>query len=129
MPGTADIIVRGRAEVERAFLDLRKEVLLGIKPALLEAVKPAAAEASRNMDADISNIGDRWDQVRVGATVKGVYLAPKQRRGRNRNLARPNLAPLLTKAMQQAVDDNQEKIVEAISLVIDAAAARNGFLL
>lgn len=124
--GVGEIVVRNRAELEKAFLQLRKDVVRGIKPALLEAAEPAKRDAEMLSTENISNIGTRWSRMRVGATVKGVYIAPKTKRSRGSK--RPNLAPLLAQQMQQAADRNQEKVVKAIGDVVDVAAARNGFL-
>ena len=123
--GSAHIIVRGRAELEKAFLELRREVLREIKPALLTAAEPARRDAETIARENISNLGYPWSQMRIGATPRGVYIAPKSKR--RRGSRRPNLAPLLAKSMQQAADQNQEKVVKAISVAVDVAAARTGF--
>ena len=124
--GAGHIVVRNRAELEKAFLGLRRDVLRGVKPALLEAAKPVATDAQQLATEEISNLGVPWSRMRIGATVKGVYVAPKSKR--RRGSKRPNLAPLLAKSMQEAADRNQEKVLAAISEVIDVAAAKNGFL-
>ena len=122
-----EIRIRGAAEVEKAFLDVRREVLAEIRPALRGIAKGVARDAENKAEANISHIGAKWSRMRIGVTVKTVYVAPKQRR--HGGSPRKNLAPLLmNKAMQPALDENQDEIVRRLGEVVEVSAARHGFL-
>ena len=120
-----ELRIKGLPELERAFAQLRREVLLEIKPTLLELAKPVAADATRRADHDISNIGGRWDQFRIGVTPKGVYVAPKYRR--RGGSPRRNLGPLLFKQMQDAADAGREGVVKGLDEMIGRAGRNSGF--
>lgn len=127
MPGAVtEFVVKGRAELESALLQLRRDTLVGIRTALLEAAAPIKQAAHDKAIEDIENIGEPWSEFRIGATVKWMYVAPKRRR--HGGTPRPNLAPLLWRAMQDAVDANQDVVYERISLLCDEAAAQSGML-
>jgi hypothetical protein len=121
-----ELRIKGQAELERAFLELRREVFLEMKASLLEGGKAVAEESQRRIPGDASNIGGRWSQFRIGATVKGVYVAPRFHR--RSGSPRKNLAPLLAKAMEDALDDKKEEIEAAFSTLVDVSAAKHGFL-
>ncbi len=117
--------VKGRKELEAAFLELRREVLAGIKPGLLAAAKPIADDAHSKTLQDITHIGQPWSQFRIGATVHTVYVAPKRRR-RPGGSPRPNLAPLLYREMEAAVARNQDVALAAMEAVTEAAEVKSG---
>lgn len=126
MPVT-EVRIRGQRELERAYLQLRREVLVGIKPALLDIGRVVAEDAHRRAPSDITNVGDAWSQFRVGATVKGIYIAPKQRR--RGGSPRRNMGGLLLKVMEEAADAHRDEAWEKLNLLVDGAAARSGLLL
>lgn len=106
-------------------MDLRREVLLEIKPALLRAADVVKSDSHYRADDEITNIGAPWSEFKIGATVKGVYVAPKRRnRGGTR---RPNLAGLLRTVMQEAVDANAEHVQAELDAMIDASSISAGF--
>lgn len=121
----AEFVVKGRDEVAAAFEECRREVIVGIKPALLTAAKPIAEDAHSKTLADITHIGEPWSQFRIGATVHTVYVAPKRRR-RPGNSPRPNLAPMLHREMEAAVARNQDVALAAMEAVTEAAAVESG---
>lgn len=120
------IRIKGQAEVEAAFLSLRKEVLAELRPALREIAQPVRELASEKAMENIRNIGAAWSRMRVGVTTKVVYIAPTSRR--HGGSPRPNLAALLMdKAMQPALDESQGEIVAKLDALVDLSAARSGF--
>jgi hypothetical protein len=126
MAGAPQIRIRGAAELERAFLQLRREVLTEIKPALREIADAVRADAQQRAGAEISHIGPRWSRMRVGVTTKVVYVAPASRR--RGGSPRPNLAGLLmNKAMQPALDAKQEAVMTRLDELINVSSARAGF--
>lgn len=126
MPGIGEIHVKGQKELERAFKQLRKEVLQDLRPTLLRLAEPVRATAETLAVQEIENIGDQWGRMRIGATVKGVYVAPRSKnRGGSR---RPNLSGLLmSRAMQPALDQHQDRIRAEFDTVINISAAKAGF--
>lgn len=126
MPNAAEVAIKGREELERAFLEVRREVLLELKPAIAQVANEVRQDAETRAGAEISNIGPRWQRMRLGVTLKAVYIAPRSRR--QGGSPRKNLAGLLMdRAMQPALDEHGEKVVHRISEVCDAAAARHLF--
>lgn len=121
-----EVRVRGLRELILAEKKLAADVSLGLKPALLALAEPVRVDAESNALGAISNIGGRWSRMRVGATSKTVYVAPKTRR--RGGSTRPNLAPLLMEqAMQPSLTSHQEEIVEGLDRMLDTLGVRNGF--
>lgn len=115
--------VSGLRELERAFARFGAAEKKTLTVSLAAAAEPVRARAEELAGTGIRNIGPRWQQMRVGVTTKLVYVAPKRRRGRNPNLARPNLAGLLMdRAMSPALEEKQ---IEVVGL-LDAAFAGLG---
>ena len=108
-------------------MEVRRETFLGMKPALLRIGSVVKTDAHNRADDEITNIGGPWSEFKIGATVKGVYVAPRKRRT-NAGSPRPNLAGLLRTVMQEAVDANQEKAVLELDALVSASGARAGFL-
>jgi len=126
MPGAAQIRVKGAAELERAFLELRREVLREIRPELRAIGNVVRKEAESLAVAKIRNIGSRWGRMRLGVVTSGVYVAPRSHR--QGGSPRPNLGSLLLdRAMQPALDAHEAEVVRRFDLLIDASAARAGF--
>jgi hypothetical protein len=126
VPLGSEVIVKGQREVEAAFMQVRRETFIGMKPALLQIGGSVRADAHSRADDEITNIGGPWSEFRIGATVKGIYVAPKRRRGGGNR--RPNLAGLLRNVMQEAVDANQERVVVELGQLVDLAGARAGLI-
>ena len=106
-------------------MEVRRETFLGMKPALLQIAGNVRADAHTRADDEITNIGGPWSEFKIGATVKGVYVAPKRRRSAGNR--RPNLAGLLRTVMQEAVDANAERVVAELDALVNTAGARAGF--
>jgi hypothetical protein len=126
VPPTTHIEIKDQAELERAFLELRKEVFLELKVELIHAGEAVRSEAQSRAGSEISNIGPRWQQMRIGATIKGVYVAPKTRP--HGGSPRPNLAGELMESMQGALDAKRDAVYAEVDAMVDASAARHGFL-
>ena len=126
MPERFRYRIKGQAELDRAFLQLRRDVLRELRPALRLAAKPVADESERLAGQTISNIGTRWSKFRVGVLAKGAYVAPRARR--RSGSPRPNLAGLLLEdAMQPALEAKQGEVLAKVELLVDESAARAGF--
>jgi hypothetical protein len=119
------IEIKGQKELEVAFLELRKEVFLELKAELLHAGEQVRGEAQTRAAFEITNIGPRWQQMRIGATVKGVYVAPKTRP--HGGSKRPNLAGELMESMEGALDAKRDEVYAEVDAMVTASAARQGF--
>jgi len=108
-------------------MQVRRETFIGMKPALLRVGTVVKTDSHNRADDQITNIGGPWSEFKIGGTVRGIYVAPRKRRG-NTGSPRPNLAGLLRTVMQEAVDANQEKVVLELDALVSAAGARAGFL-
>lgn len=127
MAPVTEVRFRGQRELERAFMQLRRDVLVGIKPALLEIGKVVAADAHSRAQSEIKNVGGPWSEFRIGATIQGVYVAPKRR---NRGGSpRRNMGGLLLKVMEEAADAHRDEAWAKLNLLVDAASARSGLIL
>lgn len=122
------IIVRGLPELERALMlygDLTKKEM---KKTLATVAEPVKRRATGLADSNISRIGHRWDQMRIGVIPSGVYIAPASRR-RKGGSPRPNLAGLLlNKSMIPAVTESEPEVLTALKAMLDVVAAESGFL-
>lgn len=128
MAPVTEVRFRGQKELERAFMQLRRDVLVGIRPALLEIGKVVANDAHVRAQREISNMGDSpWSDFRIGATIKGVYIAPKRR---NRGGSpRRNMGGLLLKVMEESADAHRDEAWEKLNLLVDTSSARAGLIL
>jgi hypothetical protein len=118
MPFTG-VRVSGLRDLDRAFAKFGRDEKQALRGALASAVEPVRKRAEELADQNIRNIGPAWEQMRVGVTTKVVYVAPSRRRGRNPNLARPNLAPLLMdRAMSPALEESIPEVVELLDGVL-----------
>lgn len=124
--GVKYVRVTGAFELERAFMQLRREVLTELRPALREIAEVVRTDAAQLAESEISNIGPRWSEMRVGVPLRGAYVAPK---ARNRGGSpRPNLAGLLMdRALQPALDKNEDNVMRRVDELVANAANRAGF--
>jgi hypothetical protein len=63
--------------------------------------------------------------MRLGATMKGVYVAPKTRP--HGGSKRPNLAGELMESMEGALDSKRDAVYAEVDALVTASAARQGF--
>lgn len=114
--------IKGLAELNRAFARLGPETKYTLREALSRAADPVARDAASLAMADIDNMTQHWARMRVGTTIELVYVVPASRR-RNGS-PRPNLAGLLMdRAMEPALDRNEEEIMVAAESAIEIVAA------
>ena len=119
----ATVQVRGLFDLNRELLAASRGVRVGTRKALLDLAAPVRSDASSLARVTIPRIGLAWSQMRVGATVDTVYVAPVQRGRRSGRRKRPNLAPLLLgRAMVPALNRNRQGIEQGLQRVLDDVA-------
>lgn len=112
MPADSTVVVRGLAQLDRAFAFAGKDVQKQLRVGLAEVAEPIRAEAEQLADSTIRNLGpgQPWTRMRAVARRNLVYVAPVERGTRTRRnprSRRPNLADLLMgRAMEPALDHN-----------------------
>jgi hypothetical protein len=117
-----EIVVRGLPELGAAFARMDAGTKKAVRAEIKSAAQPVATKAEGLAVAEISNIGDRWSRMRVGS--KGgmlAYVAPKARR--RGGSPRPNLAPLLKRSMDEALDNSRGEVEQRIETAVDAVLA------
>ena len=118
MPGTIKVegverVVAGLKAVDKAT---KREVRAGIK----EAALPVQQRSEELAVSNIRNIGDRWSRMRIGSRGASLaYVAPRARR--RGGSPRPNLAPLLKRQMNTALDDSREEVTAKIDAAVATA--------
>lgn len=126
MATPGEIKIKGQKELEAAFMQLHKETLVALQPALLEIAEIVRKDAEQKAGLNISNIGPRWERMRIGAKLSGVYVVPRTRR--TVGPPRKNLADLLmNRAMQPALDEHESEVVERLDMLLNVSAAKAGF--
>jgi hypothetical protein len=126
MPGTVHIT--GLAELNRAFRKISGGLDKEMKEALLKAADPVKVRAESLALSRIRNMpgSPHWADMRIGVSARAVYMVPRAR-GRG-GRARPNLKGLLLdRAMDPALDEKQDEIVEGVGKMIDHLSRANGF--
>ena len=128
------IQVKGLREMQRAFAIADKSLELELRAALRESAEPVRLDAEHLAATKIRNILSPtaevdWWRMRVGVTRSFVYIVPNERgkrtRANRRRFARPNLADLMMgRAMEPALDQNQEKLEQNVGHVLDAVGRR-----
>jgi len=120
--------VLGLRELERAFDRADRTVRNDMRDALAEAAAPVRRDAQSLAASQIRNVdsGDPWASMRIGVSRTIAYIAPVERgiKGRaGQRRRRPNLADLLMgRAMEPALDRNQENVARRVDQLIDEVA-------
>ena len=118
------IEVKGFREMRRNLRSADKDLDKGLRKSLRAAAEPVRRDAESLAESRITNIGPVWGRMRTGVTQSMVYVAPRQR-GRRGRLKRPNLAGLLEdRAMQPALDANEDDIEREIGDMLDGLVRR-----
>ena len=105
---------------------LNREAANAVRNELKAAAEPVRATAQRLASVQISNIGPVWSGMKLGTTMRGVYVAPSSRRGGGS--PRPTLGRLLlSRAMLPAVDQHPDEIVGRVEDALDRLGDRVGF--
>ena len=124
MPGREFVVVKGLAEMNRAFARADRDMKKDLRNSLKDVAEPVREEAEVLAGQKIRNMGNGpWSRMRVGVTTNLVYVAPRER-GRRSALRRPNLAGLLMdRAMEPALDAHageiEDRFGEALDHVLD----------
>lgn len=120
------VYVKGLRELQAALAKADKDIRLGVRKELRDVAEPVRRDAEALAGSSIRNIGERWDDMRVGVTRTMVYVAPRRKGVRAGNpRKRPNLARLLAaRALEPALDRNQHNIRHDLDRVIDRVCDR-----
>ena len=111
--------MEGFRELSRAFAAADKTLEREFKASLKEAAEPVRSDAERLATVEISRIGLRWSQMRIGVTRRSVYVAPKRRGTKIDKARRPNLAKKLAdEAMVPALDHNIDRVERRVDQVL-----------
>lgn len=121
--------VRGLKELTRSFKRISKDLDKRLVDELKEAAAPVADDAEQLALSRIRNMpaSPHWAAMRIGVSrAQGlVYMVPAAR-GRRRK--RRNLSDLLlTRAMDPAVEKNEDQVLGRIENLIDSLGDREGF--
>lgn len=126
--GDYTLHVTGLRELNRAFASAGKDVRREVRDGLRKAAEPVRADATRLAVQEISHIGPRWSEMRVGVTSSFVYVAPKRRGTKNAARKRRNLAPLLMqRAMVPAAEKNAPRVRADLTRELYRQLIRHGF--
>src|SRR5687768_9727286 len=99
----ASIQVKGLRELQRASRAAGKATRTAVRGALADAGGPVRARAEQLAQSEIPTAGPKWSRMKIGVTMRSVYVAPAARRAGGS--PRPNFGRLLlTRAMLPAVE-------------------------
>lgn len=119
MPAEAVI---GSEELRRAFVAAGTSFNQEMVSRIRYFAEPVATDAESLAIASIHHGMVPWEQMRTGATGKGlpiVYVAPRQRGTRIAARKRPKFARhLLRRAMEPALERNRERITMNIDTLL-----------
>lgn len=114
------LVVEGLADLQRAWAVADKETSRELREALKDAAEPVRRDAQLLALHTIDRMTIPWAAMKVGVTRRMVYVAPKHRGTRNRNLRRPKFADLLARrAMQPALDHNVGRVNAGVQKALD----------
>ena len=118
------VVTSGFPELSRAFGRINKQFSKDLRKQLKLAAEPVRADASRLSGMQVRNLGegDPWTGMRTGGGIKLVYVAPKQKGRASRSdprRRRPNLAPHILKAMQDALVRNADEVARRANRALD----------
>jgi hypothetical protein len=110
--------VQGLSDLQRAFRAADKATSKELRDGLRKAADPVRSDAERRAVGEIPRIGVPWSRMRVGVTMRSVYVAPVERGARGTR-SRKNLAGLLLeKAMIPALEANIGQVVDEVDDVL-----------
>lgn len=119
------VILKGQRELVKAFNAAGKATRKELRDELRAVAEPVRADAERLAVEAIPTIGPRWYRMRTGVTQKLVYIAPRERGTKGRGddpRRRPNFADLLIKPMEQALKQDEGKVMAGVEAVLDHIA-------
>lgn len=118
--------VSGLSELQRDLKRADPDLAIDLRNGLKELAAPVRDLAASKAAAKISHLGTRWARMRVGAVQRGVYVAPASRR--RGGSPRPNLGTLLMqRAMEPALEERQDQIVQGVERLLDTFGLEHGF--
>lgn len=126
MARTGTVHVHGLRELNKAFGLMGKELKKELRDEIKNVGEPVRQAAEMKAVTGITNIGDRWSQMRLGVTSSVGYVAPKARR--RGGSPRPKFAALLmNRAMIPALEQNEPQTIRRFEEMLDRLADRFGF--
>lgn len=125
MPASSAIKVDGLTALQKALKNCEKEVKSGIRAKLRDVGEPVRVEAERLASEEIRRIGPAWSQMKIGLTSSLLYVAPKQRSTSAASRKRKNLAALLGRALNDAVDAKRAESLGLMENALDDILQRN----
>jgi hypothetical protein len=115
---SAGIEVKGLREMQKAARIAGKTTNKEVQKALRDAGGPVADRAESLARSEIRNATLPWSRMKVGSTVKSVYITPAARR--SGGSPRPNYGVLLLeRAMNPAVEQTMDETVRRLEKAID----------
>lgn len=124
MPASA-IKIDGLAQFQKTLKSCERDVRLGVKASLRAAAEPVRVEAERLAPQEIKNVGPDWSQMRVGLTTSVLYVAPKQRTSSQQGRKRRNMAGLLGRVLDDALESKSSEAEGLIEKALDDILERN----
>jgi hypothetical protein len=124
--------VKGLRETIRAFDAVGDELSEVVREGLKQAAEPVRVLAERRAVSEISGMSrsPKWAEQKVAVSRRTalVYMAPRKRQTRAPERKRKNLAELLMgKAMEPALEENEEQVKVKVEAVIDYLGRKHGF--
>lgn len=127
MAQSVSVRIEGLRELNRALSKINRDVGGEVQDALKRAGEPVRSTAESYAFGGIRNIGNVWGAMRLGSTMRSVYIAPATRNGGGS--ARPSFGTLLLEtAMIPAVERGQTGVLREVENAFDSLALRAGFL-
>jgi hypothetical protein len=116
--------LKGWSELRRSLRKVSREAAKEVDDELKHVAEPVRDDAERLARDEITNIGEKWSAMRIGARARGVYVAPQSRR--RGGSPRPNLGILLMKdALIPAVEQNERRIERGVEQALDRLLRQN----
>lgn len=106
------IRIEGLRDLQRAFALADKMLSRELTGRLREAAEPVRVDAESLARVSIKRSKIDWATMRVGVTLKSVYVAPSRRR--TVGTPRRKFAPLLLAPMEAALEANQAEVVKEV---------------
>jgi hypothetical protein len=116
----AGLKVTGLREFQRACRSAEKATRTEVTKALRDVGGPVRDEAEQLAQSQIRNVGARWSGMKVGSSVRSVYIRPSARRAGGS--PRPNLGGLLMRQMIAAAENKQDETIRRFEEALDRIA-------
>lgn len=135
------VVVEGLTRLNRAFARADKQLKKELRAELQTAGVPIASAAEDHARSRIGGLKRArltprtWDKMRVGATQHMVYVAPRQRGNKARQVrvsaarrdADKRFAERLkTEAMEPALEQNRDQVIRRVEFMLSDVARQWG---